>query len=153
MTAMGSVLDGITPVDSIDDVSTQAVLDALPGNYTDDDVIRGSETDDHLLSGGKGNDVLIGGKGSDTFAGGEGNDDVIQINLADSSADRIDVDVVTDLSGGDRIVAADLLVDDGGDLTALLPVATSDGSSVELDSNGVAPGGVVQEVVIANVSP
>ena len=148
----GVLLDGITPVDSIDDVNTQAVLDALPGNYTDDDVIRGSETDDHLLSGGKGNDVLIGGKGSDTFAGGEGND-IIQINLADSSVDRIDVDVVTDLSGGDRIVAADLLVDDGGDLTALLPVATSDGSSIELDSNGVAPGGVVQEVVIANVSP
>ena len=147
----GVSLDG-TPIDSIDDVSTQAVLDALPGNYTDDDVIRGSETDDHSLSGGKGDDVLIGGKGSDTFSGGEG-DDVIQINLADSSADGTDVDVVTDLAGGDRIVVSDLLGDDNGDLTALLPTATPDGSSVALDSNGSAPGGVTQEVVVLNITP
>ena len=73
--------------------------------------------------------------------------------FADSSADGTDVDVVTDLAGGDRIVVSDLLGDDNGDLTALLPTATPDGSSVALDSNGSAPGGVTQEVVVLNITP
>ena len=143
------VMSDGTSVDDIDDVLTDTALSLLPGSYTENDVIQGSASDDHLLSGGRGNDVMTGGAGSDTFAGGEG-DDVILINLADTTDTGEDVDTVVDLELGDKIVIADLLVDDGGDMTVLLPDEGSNTSIV--DSNGETEAGVTQALVIENVS-
>ena len=117
------------------------------------ETIVGSSGDD-TLDGGKGDDTLVGGKGSDTLTGGDG-DDTIEINLADSTPDGTDKDVVTDLAEGDKIEVADLLADDGGDLLASLPPAAdaAGDTTVTLDSNGPAGGGASQTVVVEDTTP
>ncbi|RQO80448.1 DUF5801 repeats-in-toxin domain-containing protein [Acidovorax sp. FJL06] len=126
------------------------------------DVVKGGDGNDKLdgqkgddtLDGGKGADTLVGGAGSDTLTGGDG-DDTIKINLADSTTGGTDKDVIKDLAVGDKIEVADLLSNDGGDLLAKLPVSAdaSGATTVTLDSNGAAAGGVTQSVVVEHTTP
>ncbi|MBP9735078.1 MAG: VCBS domain-containing protein, partial [Rhodoferax sp.] len=98
---------GDEAIDALDDVETNVVLAALPGTYTDDDVIQGSETDDHSLSGGSGNDVIDGGGGSDVLLGGTGDDELIGGDGDDTLIGEQGSDTLTGGEGDDELIGGD----------------------------------------------
>lgn len=77
--------------------------ESLVNGTSGDDVLVGV-SDRPLLAGYKGDDVLIGGEGIDTLYGGDGSDTMTGgakgdlFSLKGSTSDNLDIDVITDLN-------------------------------------------------------
>ncbi|MFN2259683.1 MAG: M10 family metallopeptidase C-terminal domain-containing protein, partial [Parasphingopyxis sp.] len=93
----------------------------------DEDTLRGNGGNDRLDGGGE-NDVLIGGDGADIFAFSE-NFAHDTIKDFEDGSDRISLEGLRGLNGGDALTFDQLLVTDNGGSTTI---------ELDLDRNGIA---------------
>jgi Ca2+-binding RTX toxin-like protein len=128
--------------------------DLLAGG-TGNDILNGGAGND-ILNGGDGDDILIGGLGNDTLTGGSGKDTFLW-NSGDAGLGA--TDTIKDFAkglGGDVLNLADLLQGEnagnilsGGFLTS---ATLADGNTtLVFDTNGAAPGGATQTIVLEGV--
>ncbi len=120
------------------DVLSGGTENDILNGFNGDDSLKGGEGDDRLL-GGTGNDTIGGDTGRDIMAGGDGNDRFTFDSGADSSADRLLRDRITDfVSGVDRIDLSAIDAISGGtdDAFVLVNVFTGQAGEIILRSNG-----------------
>jgi hypothetical protein len=140
--ATKSGIDDSTPNDNLTGTNN---IDYLLGNLGDD-VLSGLGGDD-LLIGGPGNDTLTGGLGKDTFLWQAGDADIAATDTIKDFSKGPDGDVLNlaDLLQGEN--SGNIL--SGGFLTS----ANYNGGNTTLvfDTNGAAPGGATQTIVLEGV--
>ena len=151
--------DGVDDLLWIESLLGSAYRDVFTGDAEDNrldgrggrDALSGGFGADTLI-GGAGKDVLNGGAGGDVMSGGVGKDRYVYASLAESQ--KVDVDLILDLTGEDRILLTDIdansrkagnqafdLVDQltgKAGQAALVYDAASDRTRLLLDTNGDA---------------
>ncbi|WP_201545463.1 VCBS domain-containing protein [Psychrobacter sp. H7-1] len=132
-----------------DYVSSNQILDIYPKgdgvNLTgtaDSDILIGRAAAPDVLNGGAGDDIIRGKSGNDILTGGDGNDTFVWLAADKGGLGTPDLDIITDLSPGDKIQLSDLLQGETlDDVVSMAKYVNLEGNVLHVSSNGGYTGG------------